>query len=950
MRPAWRLAINSLSARPSRSALLAAAVALSAALIVCVCCATATIHAAINHELASTIGAADARIKPSGSGAMLSGAILDQVRAWPEVADCAPRLEATLALSVKRPVLLRDESLGVFTRREVPFSSTALGSSVGSAGPAPGAPRVRSRATETRLSPPPDLIAGRLPQADDEIVIDSLLAYRLSYRYQTAATHRDGAGLVVSDYTAPDRSAPVPDRTDSAKTAQQLNGVQRVALGDELEVVKQILPDVGIKLPTFRTTPKLKVVGIAAQPPLGGRPRCYLTLAALARCSGQSGLTQIDILTRPESKPDALVAAHRAQLPKGLLLETTERITSGLDKNIQSSQLGMVLATVMAFMSAAFIITTGLTTNVGERQRELAILRCIGGTRAQLAQTQLMVGLVLGIAGAIAGVPLGVLIARILAAVFHEELPTGLAVPPYGILLGAAGSALSGIAGATWPAWRASNMSPLSALASRATAPKARGLRLIILAGFALIAYQAAVIGLIQDGQIMFWMYATSGLPGMFLGYFLLGVPATLLVVLLLAVPLSRLLGLPRHLLARTIQATPYRHGFTAGALMGGLALMVGIWASGGSVLRDWLGKIQFPDAFVSGLNLTEENQRQLDAMTDIVKRTCAITLHSVETDAFGVRALQKYKTTFVAFEPEPFFELCKLTWIQGDPASALKRLNQGGAVIVAREFLVAQGLGVGKQFVCSENGVEHRFDIVGVVASPGLEIVSKFFNVGEDYTDQAIHAVFGSREDLKAKFFGGPDSPPAPIQLIQIQFADSVKPGADELALDKIRERLLGSGVLDVGSGRQIKDQITTFAHGTLLAISAVAMISMLVACFGVANLIAAGIDSRQFEFGVLRAVGAQRGLLARLIIAEALIIALTAAAMGTLMGLQGSWADQRLNALLMGMSLHPRPPWGPIAFAWSITISLTLAAAIPAIWRLNRKGPRELLSATRG
>ncbi len=948
MRPAWRLAINSLSARPSRSVLLAAAVAFSAALIVCVCCATATIHAAINHELASTIGAADARIKPAGSGSLLSADLVTQVRAWPEVAECAPRLQATLALSIKRPVLVKDESLGVYTPRQTPFASTALGSSFESAGQAGPSHRQRSRATETRLAPPPDLIAGRLPESDDEVVIDSLLAYRLSYRYQTAATHRDGSGLIVSAYTPPDRSAPLPERVESAQAAQDLNRLQRVAVGDELEVVKQVLPEIGLSLPTFRAPIRLRVVGIAALPPLGGRPECYMTLGALARCSGQTGLTQIEILTRSGVRPDTLVAAHRDQMPKGLLLETTERVTSGLDRNLQSSQLGMVLATVMAFMSAAFIITTGLTTSVGERQRELAILRCIGGTRAQLAQTQLIVGLLLGACGAALGAPLGVLIAQILAKVFHDQLPTGLAIPVYGLVLGGAGSVLSGLAGAAWPAWRASKMSPLAALASRAPTPRGIGLALVAAIGCGLLLYQAGVIGLTSDGQAMFWMYATSGLPGMFLGYFLLGVPAVLLVVAALAAPLSRLLGLPPHLLARTIRATPYRTGFPPGTLMGGLALMVGLWASGGSVLRDWLGKIQFPDAFVSGLNLTEQDQHRLDEMTDIVKRTCAITLHAVETDAFGVRALQKYKTHLVDFQPEPFFELSKLTWVQGDPVTALRRLKEGGAVIVAREFLVAQGLGVGKQFTCSQNGVEHEFEIVGVVASPGLEIVSKFFNVGEDYTDQAIHAVFGSREDLKARFFGG--SEPAPIQLIQIQFADSVKPGSDEIALEHIRQRLLGSGVLDVGSGRQIKDQITTFATGTLLAISAVAMVSMLVACFGVANLIAAAIDSRRFEFGILRAVGAQRGLLSRLIIAESLLIALTAAAMGTLMGLQGSWADQRLNALLPGISLHPRPPIGAIAFAWSATIALTLAAAAPAIWRLNRKGPRELLSAMRG
>ena len=41
-------------------------------------------------------------------------------------------------------------------------------------------------------------------------------------------------------------------------------------------------------------------------------------------------------------------------------------------------------------MSAAFIIMTGLTTGIAEQQRGLAIIRCIGGTKAQLAQAQLL--------------------------------------------------------------------------------------------------------------------------------------------------------------------------------------------------------------------------------------------------------------------------------------------------------------------------------------------------------------------------------------------------------------------------------------------------------------------------------------------------------------------------------------------------------------------------------
>jgi hypothetical protein len=173
----------------------------------------------------------------------------------------------------------------------------------------------------------------------------------------------------------------------------------------------------------------------------------------------------------------------------------------------------------------------------------------------------------------------------------------------------------------------------------------------------------------------------------------------------------------------------------------------------------------------------------------------------------------------------------------------------------------------------------------VGVVTSPGLELASKFFNIGEEYIDQSIHAVFGSRADMVEKF--GNDN----IQLIQISMADGTD---DAAAMREIKAALFGYGMLDAGSGGRIKKEIEIFIRGSLVVFSAVAVASMLVACFGVANLIVASIETRRFEFGVLRAVGAQRGLLTRLVLAEAVVIGLTASIAGTLMGIQGAWAGQ--------------------------------------------------------
>lgn len=935
MRAAWRLAINSLSGRKGRTVLLAGAVALSAALVVTVACAMATVRKAMNQHLDATVGAADLCLKPAGSGSTMPADWLDKVRGWPEVERAEGRLQASLALTLAAESM-EERADGSFVHAPTTLRATALATSLSDGG----------------LLAPPTILAGRLPKSDDEVVLDAFAAQQMTA--EVGAKARDGwkpapafaRSFAGAPWRTPEPRPELPDETRDPAEAARLNASVGVRVGDTVSAVELLVDAarLGFALPSMRERRALKVVGIAAPPPLGGRPQAYLTLTGVAALAEEPGrLTQVDLVLRPGADPDAAVAAHRAEAgapPDNLVLQTTTKVTSGVNANMEASQLGFILATFMAFLSASFIILTGLTTNVMERQRELAILRCVGAERGQIAGAQVLTGAVIGALGALGGVPLGLGIAAILAAILREQLGVGAQAPASAIVLACVGSVAAGIAGALWPAWRAARVTPLSALASRAAAPSRRGIRIVTGLALAGIAVQLLAALIPRDGQLIFWLYATAGLPIMFFAYFLLGVPLVLLVSRLIAGPLSRVMRVPSGLLARTVEATPYRHGLTAGALMGGLALMVALWTNGGAFLRDWIGKIEFPDAFVSGLALTPESQRTLDAMTDIVERTCAITLQPVETDAFGVRALQKYKTTFMAFEPEPFFAMMNPQWVQGDPKTAAAKLERGGAVIVAREFLVAKGLGVGQTFRCRFNDRDHEFEIVGVVTSPGLEIVSKFFNVGEDFTEQALHAVFGTRKDLKERF--GSEA----IHLIQIDLKDGVD---DEAALARFRAALFGR-ILDAGSGRQVKEQIGVFIRAGLLLISLVGVAAMLVACFGVANVVVAGIQARQFEFGVLRAVGAPRGLLPRLVLAEALVIALAACVLGTLMGIQGSWTGQRIDRMLFGLDMTLRPPPLPIAACWAATIVLTLAAAAPAAWRLSRKGPRELLGAVRG
>ncbi|MFG0275224.1 MAG: FtsX-like permease family protein [Phycisphaerales bacterium] len=854
MRAAWRLAISSLLARRLRTGLLAGAVGLSAALIVAVACAMASVTATIEDRVAATIGAADLRVRDVGDE-RFDESVIDIVRAWSEVVAASPRSEA--------PLPLMPPAGGP--------AVTALGVGV-------------EPAAEGRIRKP-TLAAGRAVQADNEVVLDPALVDELA-----------------------------------------------VELGDTVAVAR------------FGEPISLTIVGVAPRQPFSmavTRPQAGVTRDTLARIApGKGAPLRVDLALREGVDPTEYAELRGSDLPPGVLVEPTARVTSGLGDTVRANQIGLAIWSTLAFLAAAFIILTGLTTSVAERQRELAITRCIGASKAQVGAAQLFVGGALGVIGAAIGIPLGVALAWAASIIYAEHLPAGLKIPTLWIVASIAGGVASGLIGALWPAWKAASTSPMAAMRSSAERLGPRALVLLAGAGVSLLVFQAVMMTASPDGQVAYWTYVLLGAPAMFIGYFLLGAPAAAVVGAVVCAPVAAIMRVPRRLLVAGLRSTLLRHGFTAGSLMAGLGLMTAIWTNGRSLLDDWIGAIDFPDAFVHAIRGVDEDSRTRIADLPFVTDTCAITLQNLDTQSFGVRALRAVGSTFIGFEVEPFFRMTSLEWIDGDPETAKQRLLEGGAILVAREFTVAHGIGVGDSFPVTHNGRDWEFEVVGVVGSPGLDLVSKYFDVGKEFRDQALHAVFGSRGDLIERF--GNDA----VQFIQIDLADDID---DEEAMRRIRDQLAGT-LLSAGSGREIKETIGDIGTNTLRIVSSVAIMAILIACFGVGNVVVAGIDARRFEMGVLRAVGAGGPMLARLVVAEILVVALTACVLGAAMGLQASWAGAELYRMLAGLSLRLRPPLGPIALGWGIVIGLSVLAAAPAAWTLARQRPRALLSATRG
>ncbi|MBL8747195.1 MAG: ABC transporter permease [Phycisphaerae bacterium] len=667
-----------------------------------------------------------------------------------------------------------------------------------------------------------------------------------------------------------------------------------------------------------------------------------VTRSTFARASGARGqVSEIAVVLRGDADADAVVRRLQGVVPPNVVVQTTALVTSGIDRAVEAQRIGFIIAVSVATLASAFIVLTGLTTNVLERQRELAIMRCIGGERGTLALAQVLIGAIVGALGAGVGVPLGVLLAWAMTRVFADRLPAGLHVSYGGLGLAALGAVTAGMIGASWAAVSAWRTRPLIALSSRGTGTRGRTIVLCGVLGAVLVTVQALIVSAPFDSAYVFWGHVLIGIPTILTGYFLIGVPVVALVARGAGPVVAMGLRLPRALLVGSLTATPLRNGFTAGALMLGLAIMTDLWTTGSALLRDWVEGIRFPDAFVQDLNgLNEEDRLRIEGL-DFVEGASPITLMRIDANVFGIEQFQRPPTFFVAFEPRSFFEMTRLTWEAGDPAYAMRRLEEGGAVIVAKEFIVARaGYKVGDTFVVTNQGERHPFEIVGAVSSPGLDVVGYGFDLGRGYAEMAIGSVFGSRADLKRVFKSDA------VHLLQLKYSRELP---DLEAANRIREVLARPTAL-VGSGREIKEEVLSLGRRTMRLASSIAVAVMLIGSLGVSNIVLAGIDARRFEFGVLRAVGASRGMLGRLIAAEVIVLVLSACVLGTMMGMQAAFTAARFYEIFAGVRVRPIPQAGPIALGCLMLMLVTLAVISPLIARVVRSSARELLSATRG
>src|SRR5215469_3067723 len=297
------------------------------------------------------------------------------------------------------------------------------------------------------------------------------------------------------------------------------------------------------------------ITGYGSAASIAGGSLAVFSLPTAQRLFGQAGrYDTIDVKAVAGVTAQQLRGQVAGVLPAGIEAVTAAS-ASATEAHQLNSQLGVLTTFFVAFAGiamfvGAFVIWNTFSIMIGQRSRQLALLRALGAGRRQVFGSVLAEAAAVGVAGVLAGALLGIGVARGLAALlgtFGLALPiTGLSVPLLQVALACVIGLVTTLAAALAPAYRATRVAPVQALRDAAPSPQAfSGRRLA--AGLTLTGAGTAMLlaGLIAGAGVTI---TAVGAALCFVGVTVIGP--------LLARPLAAVVGCPLGL-ARWPAGTP---------------------------------------------------------------------------------------------------------------------------------------------------------------------------------------------------------------------------------------------------------------------------------------------------------------------------------------------------------------------------------------------------------
>ncbi len=647
----------------------------------------------------------------------------------------------------------------------------------------------------------------------------------------------------------------------------------------------------------------------------GGAGIATLLPAEAQRLLGNPGhFDQIDVAASPGVTPGQLRDRIRAELPQTVQVRTgseqAKQDTSNLENNLGGLRTFLLIFAYVALVVGAFIIFNTFSITVAQRVRELALLRTLGASRAQILRSVVYEGLLLGVIGAVLGLLAGIAVAPGLDALFKAF---GATLPDSGtvletrtivvsLLVGILVTVLAGLA----PALRATRVPPLAAMREGVQIPP-RPLptrkRLVIrfVAGLvvllALIAVGAAGIGIVL---IVVWVargirltvrlrrgeerpqrrYRIVPAMGHAIG------------------SLVRWRGVTGRLAEENSIRQPGRTLVTAAALTVGLGLVafVAVLAASFKATINHAVDRSFAGNLIVENSQSGSEQGIPPGVAAAVRGVPGVKEVTAVAFSLGRPSGTTHNEAVTAVEPSSFGKAYKLEYKEG-PSDALANLSGNEAIVTEKFAKGHHHLKPGRTFTLLTPTGAHVTLTTTAVIKENAELLG-----GITIERQLALSAFGQRED-------GVDF---------VVYA----PGASDAQVQPAVDKVLAASYPQVRSrtAAQFKQDLAGQINNLLTLIYVLLALSVIVSLFGIVNTLILSIYERSRELGMMRAIGTSRRQIRQMIRYESVITALIGGVFGLVLGIAG--------ALLASIPLSG----GGYVQAWPVgtLIVLLIAAAL--------------------
>ncbi len=642
---------------------------------------------------------------------------------------------------------------------------------------------------------------------------------------------------------------------DVALLSSDLAGRLEVRVGDELT------------LPSSAGTTSLTIVGLLSTPTVPGQEQLYVPLAAAQNLFALGNrITVVEAALTPDADRAAVEDNLRRRLGDSYSVGGLSS-NATLIASMQVSQFAFNLFGVFALATAGFIIANSFRTVIAERRRDIGMLRAIGAPRRMISRMFLAESLLQGVIGTALGLVLGWLLAAgafaamvpVMKRYLKLEIGPPLFEPQTWAVAIGLGLGVTVLA-ALLPARAASTITPLDAMRP----PIAEVHRLVAgrraLLGVGLVAVSAFMLA----SRVPTWVAVGS----------VVFLVAIALVTPAIVNPLASAFGSAVELLfaregaiARSnLQRNPGRSATTVTAVMLGLASIVAMLTVVSSIFAGfmtYIDKSMGSDYLVipGSIVLQEGNVAAGPRLGNELRSVPGVA--SVASLRVANGKLNGHDVQAIGIDPVEYPKVASLEWNGASSDAAFGQLASGRWLIANGIFASQAGLEPGQAVTLETPNGRRTYFVAGI---------------GNDYLNAKLSTIYVS-QDLLARDFATTND---------LMFLLDRDPGSDAAAVGRAVEAVVADyPAFTVHSTQEWRAEQQTTFNGTLFIFYGLIAVLALPSLLALMNTLAISVLARTREIGMLRAVGATRRQVKRMVMAESLLLTLIGIAFGVLSGL---------------------------------------------------------------